>query len=311
LAAKRSILAEEVRRLGKFDPPEEIAVVSGEPWAYRNRVQLHFENSRMGYHEARSHRLCPIDHCPISSPRLNEAIRSLAAMTRDGRWPRFLRSLELFTDENRVQLNVLESDRPLARRFFEWCGENIPGLVDGALDYEERFRVSPSAFFQVNRFLSGRLVDAALEGAEGDSALDLYAGAGLFSLALARRFKEVVAVESGPAAARDLIFNAERAGLSNLRTETKNAEAYLYALDGASDFIVMDPPRAGLGKTVVARLIELRPAKLVLVACDPSTMARDVGTLLRAGYAIDRMTLVDMFPQTYHFETVVSMSRTD
>src|SRR5207244_4128016 len=119
------------------------------------------------------------------------------AMTRDARWPRFMRSIEVFTDERQVQLNVLETDRPVARRFFDWCGEQIPGLVEGALDYRGEFRVSSNSFFQVNRFLLDRLVETALEGAEGETALDLYAGVGLFSLALARRFRRVTAVESG------------------------------------------------------------------------------------------------------------------
>ena len=102
-------------------------------------------------------------------------------MLRDRRWPRFVRSLEVFTDEREVQLNVLETDRPVARRFFDWCAEQIPGLVEGALDYRGRFRVSSNSFFQVNRFLIDRLVETAIEGAEGETALDLYAGVGLFS----------------------------------------------------------------------------------------------------------------------------------
>ena len=127
LAAKREILAEEVRRLGKIEPPREIGVLSGEPWRYRNRAQLHIEGGRIGYWEARSHRLCAIDQCPISSPRVNDTIRALNGMLRDARWPRFLRSLEIFTDERGVQLNVVESHRPVARRFFEGARKRFPG----------------------------------------------------------------------------------------------------------------------------------------------------------------------------------------
>src|ERR1044071_4286308 len=128
LAIKRQILVEELRRLGRIEAPAEIATVAGEPWGYRNRAQLHIENGRLGYREARSHKLCAIDHCPISSPRINETIATLLRMMRDPRWPRFVRSLEIFTDEQQVQLNVLATERPVARRFFEWCGEEIPGL---------------------------------------------------------------------------------------------------------------------------------------------------------------------------------------
>jgi len=307
LAAKRAILAEELRRLGRIEPPEEIAAVAAEPWGYRNRAQLHFDKGGVGYREARSHRLCAIGDCPISSPRINEVIRAFGEMLRDARWPRFVRSVEVFTDERQTQLNVLAADRPVARRFFDWCAEAIPGLVEGALDYEGRFRVSRNSFFQVNRFLLDQLVETAIEEAGGGTALDLYAGVGLFSLALARRFREVAAVESGAAAARDLAFNAERAGHANLRVEQRTTEAYLEALGRAPDFMLLDPPRAGLGKAVVGRIAALRPPSVTIVACDPATLARDVAALVASGYGIEKMTLIDLFPQTYHLETVVRL----
>ncbi len=304
--AKLEILREELRRLGKIEPPAEIAVVSGEPWGYRNRVQLHVENGQIGYREARSHKLCAIDRCPISSPKLKEVIRMLVEMLPDPRWPRFVRGLDVFTDEQQVQLSVLETEKPVARRFFDWCAEMIPGLVEHALDYEGRWRVSRNSFFQVNRFLLDALVETALDGAAGETALDLFAGVGLFSIPMARAFREVTAVESGAAAVRDIEFNAERAGVS-VQAEQRTAEAFLSGLDRAPDFVLLDPPRAGLGKAVVARLSELKPPSVTIVACDPATLARDLAGLVAAGYRIDRMTLVDLFPQTYHMETVVRL----
>jgi 23S rRNA (uracil1939-C5)-methyltransferase len=228
-------------------------------------------------------------------------------MLRDSRWPRFVRSIEIFTDERQVQLTVIDADRPVARRFFEWCGETIPGLAQGSLDYQDRFRVSRGAFFQVNRFLADRLVETALDGVEGATALDLYAGVGPFSLAMAQRFQTVTAVESGSAAARDLEFNAARAGVINVHVEQRAAEACLDALEDPPDFVLADPPRAGLGKAAVERLAALRPPRLTLVACDPATMARDVAGLLAAGYRIERLAMVDLFPQTFHLETVVAL----
>jgi 23S rRNA (uracil1939-C5)-methyltransferase len=309
LDLKRAILIEELRRLGKIEPPAEIGIVSAEPWGYRNRAQLHVEDGRLGYREARSHRLCAIDHCPISSPMINEAIRTLVYMQQEGRWPRFVRSLEIFTDERQVQINVLETDRPVARRFFDWCAEQIPALVTGALDYEGRFRVSSNSFFQVNRFLADRLVETAIGDASGDTALDLYAGVGLFSLPLAKRFGSVTAIESGGGAVRDLQFNAERAGLSNLKAEQRSAEEALAALKQPPDLVLLDPPRSGLGKAVVDRLLALRAPRVTIVACDPATLARDLAILIAGGYKVDRMTLVDLFPQTFHLETVVALVR--
>ena len=308
LAAKRAILIEELRRLGKIEPQEEIGVVAGEPWGYRNRVQLHVEKGRIGYWEPRSHKLCGVERCPVGSPKVNEVMGALNGMLRDPRWPRFIRSLEIFTDEQQVQLNVLETDRPVARRFFDWCAEKIPGLVTGALDYAGRFQVSGHSFFQLNRFLLDKLVEKAVAGAEGETALDLYAGVGLFSLALGRKFREVTAVESGAAAVRDLQFNAERAGLSNVSAARQSVEEYLATRERAPDFVLADPPRAGLGKDVVRRLIELRPRQITIVACDPATLARDLAGLLAAGYQVKEMTLVDLFPQTFHLETVVRLS---
>ena len=307
LLAKRAILVEALQRLGKMEPPAEIAIVAAEPFGYRNRVQLHVEENRLGYREARSHRLCTVGECPVASPKINQAIAAFSAMTRDGRWPRFIRSLEVFTDEREVQINVLETDRPVARRFFDWCGTLIPGLVEGALDYRGEFRVSSNSFFQVNRLLIDRLVEAATEGVEGETAIDLYAGVGLLSLPLARRFREVTAVESGAGAVRDLEFNAARAGLGNLRAISQTAEEHLAQLEKAPDFVALDPPRTGLGKVVVGRLIELRPRQIAILACDPATLARDLAGLVAAGYQVERMTLVDLFPQTYHLETVVRL----
>jgi 23S rRNA (uracil1939-C5)-methyltransferase len=311
LTLKCAILEDQLRRIGKIAPPAEIGVVAGEPWSYRNRVQLHIANGALGYRAAQSHKLCAIESCPISSPAINATIGILREMLTDSRWPRFVRAIELFTNETGVQLNVVEADRPVARRFFDWCAERIPGLISGVLDYQAAghlWRVSHGSFFQVNRFLIDKLVETALDGAEGQTALDLYAGVGLFSLALAKRFAEVTAVESGARAADDLRCNAERAGLA-LRVEQTDAEVWMEQLETAPDFVLLDPPRAGIGKRMVERLAQLRPPRLAIVSCDPATLARDLAGLVAAGYRIDRLTLVDLFPQTYHLETVTHLTQ--
>jgi 23S rRNA (uracil1939-C5)-methyltransferase len=253
--------------------------------------------------------MCGIAQCPIASPKINQTIETLNRMLHDPKWPRMVRSLELFTDETGVQLNLIETDRLVAKRFFEWCAGNIPGLVEGALDYNGQFRVSRGSFFQVNRFLLNQLVEAAIGGAEGDSAFDLYAGVGLFAPALARKFRQVTAVESGSGAVRDLQFNAERAGLANVRAEVRMVEEFLLEQERPADFILLDPPRAGLGKAVVQRLAELQPRQVALVACDPATLARDLAGLVAAGYRLERMVMVDLFPQTYHLEAIVLLQR--
>ncbi|MDQ6705451.1 MAG: class I SAM-dependent RNA methyltransferase [Acidobacteriota bacterium] len=309
LQVKRAILIETLQRVGKIAPPETFDVVSAEPWGYRNRVQLHVQDRKIGYVQARSHKLCAIDHCPIGSPAINTGIQTLTRMIRDRRWPKFIGALELFTNETEMQLNVLETAQPVARRFFEWCAEEIPALVPGALEYGE-YRVSRGSFFQVNRFLLQQMIDVSLPalspGAEGKTALDLYAGVGLFSLPLARRFAQVTAVESGSGAVRDLQFNAERAGVA-VHAETSSVDAYLSNLESAPDFVLADPPRAGLGKHVVARLAQLKPREITVVACDPATLARDLAALITAGYDFEQLTLIDLFPQTFHIEAIAKL----
>jgi 23S rRNA (uracil1939-C5)-methyltransferase len=248
--------------------------------------------------------------CPIAAPAINRALAELRRMAHQPRFPEFLDTIELFTNGEQIQLNILRTTgRRPARSFFDWCASNIPGSDASFLEYQaagETFRVGHRSFFQVNRFLMDRLVDLALETAEGDSALDLYAGVGLFSLPLARRFSRVAAVESGQGAVYDLKSNAERAGLT-IDAHAGQAERFLETITEAPDFVLADPPRAGLGKAAVEQLTRLRPARLTLVSCDPSTLARDLGALLRAGYELEALTLIDLFPQTFHIETVARL----
>src|SRR5262249_20777284 len=128
----------------------------------------------------------------------------------------------------------------------------------------------------------------------------------LFSLPLAQQFKNVTAVEAGASAVRDLEFNAERAGIS-IEVRLAKVEQYLASLEKPPDFVLADPPRAGLGKAVTGHLARLLPERITLVSCDPSTLARDLSSL--ADYRIEKLTLVDFFPQTFHLETVVRLRR--
>jgi 23S rRNA (uracil1939-C5)-methyltransferase len=307
---KVSMLRETLRRIAGLDYSEEIPVVSGEPWAYRNRVQLHFKAGTCGFHKAESHAIQGISHCDISAPLLNEAIAKIQPAVKKQEWPDFLRSLELFTNGREIQVNVLESNRPVAARFFTWLKELMPAIAAGAIDYEAvgyRFRISGGSFFQTNRFLVDALVNEVLGDESGEEAIDLYAGVGLFSLPMAKQFQRVRAVERGGTAFRDLEFNAGAAKLTNVAAQRGAAEEFLREIQTAPDWMVADPPRAGLGKEATAELLRLKPKRLTLVSCDPATLARDLKALLAGGYVIRKMSLVDLFPQTYHFETVVRL----
>jgi 23S rRNA (uracil1939-C5)-methyltransferase len=233
----------------------------------------------------------------------------LSSAVKAPQWPRFLRSLELFSNERDLQITVGDATRPVAARFFEWCASFLPSLAPGAIDYEAAgfiFRISRGAFFQVNRFLVDALVEETLLDRSGSSAVDLYAGVGLFSLPLSRRFSEVRAVERGGAAFRDLEWNSR--STPNLQAYKGSAEEFLRGLEQPPDLIVADPPRAGLGPEAVAELLRLKPPQLTIVSCDPATLSRDLKALLPT-FEIERVTLIDLFPQTFHFETIVHLRR--
>jgi len=169
------------------------------------------------------------------------------------------------------------------------------------------YRVSAGAFFQVNRHLVESLVQVVAGTASGGTALDLYAGVGLFSTALAKSFAQVIAVEPSPTSFSDLSYNSP----GNVKTIRATTEQFLRS--GAAglkpDLIVVDPPRAGLGRSVVQELAKSRSPRLIYVSCDPATLSRDLAGLLAAGYRIEQAHLIDLFPQTFHLESVFQLVR--
>ena len=288
LEQKREILREVLQRVGKIQFAGEIGVISGEPWQYRNRVQLHIADGKTGYFAQGSRDLCAIDHCPIASPKLNEIIQKIHA-------PQATTAVEFFTNESEVQVNILDRVARAALTALTSLGVTTPIEYNG-------FQVSRNSFFQVNAFLIDRLVECAVAEARGNWAIDLYAGVGLFSVKLAERFGKVTAVESSGSSLRDLAHNFPQPAVN------ANVEDYLAGLNETPDFILADPPRAGLGKLVVKELARIHAPRLTIVSCDPATLARDLQGLLAENYRIEKITLVDLFPQTFHLETVVELS---
>ena len=300
------ILREQFQRVGKFEFPGEIEIVSGPEYGYRNRSQFQMVEGRIGYFEEGTHDLVPVKDCAISSPKIIESLKKLRNI-----FPVFIRRFEFFTNETEVQLNVLDTERPIAKRFFESCNEVIDGILSPALDYkvgDDVFKVSHGSFFQVNRFLIEKMLSTSLAGLKGgELAFDLYCGVGLFTLPLARRFGRVTAVELGTSATRDLETNIERAQVKNVKAIKNLAESWLAGVTETPDFVLADPPRAGLGKQAVVELNRLKARELVVVSCDPATLARDLAGLKAGGFEIESVSLIDLFPQTYHLETIVRL----
>ena len=312
LQQKVAILLETLERVGKLRPEVEVDVIAAEPQGYRNRIQIHIDGTKIGFRSESSHRLVPIEECPIASPALNAAIRAFRDMAREQRFPRFVESVEFFTNERETLLNILATkggQRRVARWFIDRCAERIPGSEQSTLVYPAaglQFQVGHRSFFQTNRFLIDPLVDRVLKGIEADEAIDLYAGVGLFAIPLAKRGVRTTAIESSASAIRDLEANAAN---HRVRVEPVKAsvDAHLAAAMAIPPAVIADPPRAGLGASVVRDLLRLRPNSLTLVSCDPATLARDLAPLLAGGYKLSALTLVDLFPNTAHLETVCNL----
>jgi 23S rRNA (uracil1939-C5)-methyltransferase len=222
------------------------------------------------------------------------------------------------SDEAQQVANTVKANLPLASgvTVFPSLGAIAPNSETAALahtgasylDYKAdaaSYRVSAGSFFQVNRYLVDELVKIVTRGRSGATALDLYAGVGLFSAVLSREFERVVAVESSLQAHSDLAYNVS----ANVKPVRASVQQYLQKGRIRADLIVVDPPRGGLGKDVAQNLAAIRTPELVYVSCDPATLARDVVPLRAGGYHVSEAHLVDLFPQTFHLESVLHLVR--
>jgi 23S rRNA (uracil1939-C5)-methyltransferase len=336
---KSSILKENLRRIAKLDLQAELVIHPSPPWNYRNRTRLKISTHpefAIGYYKHNSHELLPVDQCPISSPLINQAINSLWQAGRLGHITSEAEEIELFANADDTQLlvelycaaNVADTAAKkmsedlhhalpqtvgvVAFRSTPPAGEPKPITTSGTADLQYRtdrgnYRVSAGAFFQVNRHLINELAEIVVQSSSGQTALDLYAGAGLFAVPLARSFAQVIAVESSQTSQSDLAYNSP----ANVRTVRATVEQYLKSVPAklSPDLVVLDPPRSGLGESVVRSLTTLRSPHITYVSCDPATLARDVSGLLKAGYRIEQAHMVDLFPQTFHLETVLHLAR--
>jgi 23S rRNA (uracil1939-C5)-methyltransferase len=345
LTLKVEILRETLERAG-LNTPSEIEVLSAEPWGYRNRTQLRIMQTdgaiRVGYNRRGTNEFLAIGECPILAPILWQAANVLLQLAAEdstaGRWVRRITEVELFTDSNEKKLQmtaVVEKDQTGFGAFCERMQELIPELVGvgaslllpqpaqrrlqknrpleswGAtgLSYraaDESYWVSRGGFFQVNRFLLDKLVNVVTSDRRGSLAWDLYAGVGLFSRALAREFEQVVAVEI---AGSDLTKSFKGPGKRAIEATTVEFLRGAVVQRERPDLIVLDPPRAGVGAEVCALLARVSAPTLVYVSCDPVTLARDLKLLIESGYKVLKVHMVDLFPQTFHLESVVVLSK--
>jgi 23S rRNA (uracil1939-C5)-methyltransferase len=298
LAAKVEMLRDCLTRIGNIHYEASIPIIgSPHPMAYRSRARWHIDKAKrsLGYFHRNSHDVINIDVCAVLTPGLQSALEyTRESMAWDMLWSDNPQVEAASGEEGRISIYSAEIPEPTAELTFSVRGET--------------YSFSAEAFFQANKFLVGDLIDTAVGDASGETALDLYAGVGLFAIPLARRFEEVVAVEDDAAAVGFARKNIANAGLSNVSVMARSVAGYLSDKPPAEpDLVLIDPPRSGTEDGVIQKIAALRPSRIVYVSCEPSILARDLKLLTGAGYRIEKMTAIDLFPQTHHVETVVSL----
>ncbi len=333
LRAKTQILRDQFRRIGHIEePPVQEAVASPAAWYYRNQIQFHLTpDARLGYVAASVPGPSQSPTLPVQSGNLSILPITECHLPEEGinaLWPQL--GFEPGTEIERVIVRqgsdeevmvVLESDTADIPELDTEAGISIVhtfadhAVVMAGDDYltirvlGRDFRVSASSFFQVNTAMAEKMVRHVLSLLpESPSAiLDAYCGAGLFSGFLAPRCKRLIGVESSPSACDDFAYNLDE--FDHVELYEDAAENVLPALDVQPDVILVDPPRAGLEPAVLDGVLRLEPQTLIYVSCDPSTLARDARRLIQGGYALRSSTPFDLFPQTYHIESISWFSR--
>lgn len=298
LAAKADIIRDCLHRIARLENVPEIAVApSPNNWRYRMRAtwQIDKEMQAIGYYERGSRRVCDVVDCAVLQPELQETLERVRG-TEWNQFPPDLKHLDAVAGENGVSLSP---------RFAEFETNELSLTVRG-----EVYRYNADAFFQINPSLLGSLVEYAIEGASGETVLDLYCGVGLFTLPLARQFQRVIGVEANSTATRFARRNIQLAGLTNAQVITATVTDWFRSgAAGPVDFVLLDPPRAGAESAVIKGILDFEPAQISYVSCDPATLARDLKKLLGGGYLINSIAGFDLFPQTHHVETVVRLAR--
>lgn len=322
--AKRQILEEIFRH--RFPETRRLLInmrASPQEYGYRSRTRIQVRGSgsdvKVGFFRFQSHVIEDVAECPLLRPSLNQALRSIRDAQAKNTGNPDLQQLEVACSEEEGTWGSTEVESSL--------DEGISALSAAGGNHTEEailrrrigefgYSLTPSTFFQANDFLIAELAATVRElatCARPGPALDLFCGVGLFSLPLACRFKNVVAVENSPVASRLCAMNAEAAGLSSIQVVCADVSAWMKAVGSiappAYTLIVLDPPRAGGGPEVMNRIVEWAPESIIYVSCDPQTLCRDLALLPSRDYRIDHVEGLDLFPQTYHFETIVRLRR--
>ncbi len=317
LKAKTEILRDQLQRIGKIEnPPVKPMVASPLEWNYRNHMQFHLaDDGKLGFINSNGNSTFPIEECHLPEAGLNNIWHELRfdpnmnierISLRCGQGDELMLVLESETDET-PELEI-EADISVLHVY-----EGHPIVIAGR-DHiffnilNRDFRVSAASFFQVNAKMAEKMVEyllVKLPAASSATLLDVYCGVGLFSKFLASRYARVIGIESSPSACEDFGFNLDE--FDNVELYEGITEEILPALVGQVDnltHLIVDPPRAGIEKHTLDAIIKIKPQIIAYVSCDPSTLARDAARLIHGGYRLVEVTPFDLFPQTYHIESI-------
>lgn len=315
LRVKVGILTEQLQRLGSVKNVPEIEIIaSPDPWHYRNHVQFHLTpEGKLGFQRADTNRPFAIQECHLPEEGINrlwpqieiEPIRGLERISlRQGAMGELMMVLECSSPQ---ALDFSVEDLAISLVQVDHLGSMVLAGSDNILMevLSRQFKVSAASFFQVNTLQAASMVKQLLDELpleEGMTVLDVYAGVGLFSAFIAPRVRRLVGIEISPQACDDFTTNLDE--FENVELYQASADDVLTAVAFKPDIIVMDPPRAGLGNKVVEGILAQGAGLLAYVSCDPATLARDARLLAAGGYTLQKLALIDMFPQTYHIESM-------
>jgi 23S rRNA (uracil1939-C5)-methyltransferase len=319
LSYKAGILTDQLTRLGKLvNPPPPQIIPSPNPYQYRNNMRFHVdEDGKLGFLAPHSERIIPVTECHLPEKAIGEAWASLEMEPESG-----IEQIELRCGRDGELLITFEGALAAPPEFETEAGLSAvyagPGgrvILAGedaiTMQVKERtFQVSGEAFFQVNTPQAAAMVETLRSQLSVDKTttlLDLYCGVGLFSAFFANDVKEVIGLEVSPDACLDFASNLDE--FDNVFLYEGTVERVLPRLEVKPEVVILDPPRAGLHPKALGALLENKPGQIAYISCDPATLARDLSKLAENDYKLEKVFLLDLFPQTYHFETIVFCTR--
>ncbi len=318
LKIKEQIVFDQLTRLGGFENPNIAPIVpSDEPFYYRNTVQFHVaDNGSTGFLSAFDYQVVPLKECHLPHTAILDLWQQLDLETYPGLKKVHFRCgaeddlMVILESEQHDQLPTMALDIPVSVVHLSPAGAIVMAGDDHLVMQvkEKLFKVSAQSFFQVNTDQAKKMVDLVLKyiPERGGRLIELYSGVGLFTAFLAPRFEEVVAIESSESACEDFASNLDE--YDHISLYMGDVKDILPGIEGNADVVLVDPPRSGLQPEVLDAIVTRQPKTLVYVSCDPATLARDAKRFAEQGYTLEEVTPVDMFPQTYHIETIMLMT---